>query len=181
VYISFLLLTTVLSFPQQVTSIGPTYQKVLGDETVKRIVTEVLNKKVSAEASKLRKLEYNQEFVTAVTDRILMTEVSPDVDARSVTSYPSIDPKTAAAEKKLREGFSQFIDNAVDFLKKKIAGPVIRLTKEAYEEYMHRPQDLQKCGEIPCNQPPCCHNCAPPPCKPSATSLVFTLGISSGA
>jgi hypothetical protein len=178
-FVSFLLLTTVLSFPQQVTSIGPTYQKVLGDETVKRIVTEVLNNKVAAEASKLRKLEYEQEFVTAVLDRILKTEVSQDVDARSVTNYPSIDPKTA--EKKLREGFSQFVDNAVEFLKKKFTGPVIRLTREAYEEYMHRPQNLQKCGEIPCNQPPCCHNCAPPPCKPSVISLGFTFGIPSAA
>jgi hypothetical protein len=175
-YISFLLLTSVLSFPQQV-SIGPTYQKVLGDETVKRVVTEVLNKKVAAEASKFRKLEYDQEFVTAVMDRILKTEVSPDTEARSITSNPSIDPMVYA-EKKLREGFSQFVDNVVEFVKKKAAGPLIRLTKETYEEYMHRPQDLQKCGEIPCNQPPCCHNCAPPPCKPSLTSLVFTFEIS---
>lgn len=175
--VSFLLLTTILSFPQQVTSTGPTYEKVLGDGTVKQIVTEILNKKVAAEAAKFRKLEYDQEFVTAVSDRILKTEVSPDVDARSVTSYPSIDPK-AYAEKKLREGFTQFVDNVVDFLKKKITGPVIRLTQNAYEEYMHRPLALQKCGEIPCNQPPCCPHCAPPPCKPSVASLVFTFEVS---
>jgi hypothetical protein len=174
--VSFILLTTVLSFPQQVTAIGPTYQKVLGDETVKKIVTEVLNKKVATEASKLRKLEYDQDFVAAVLDRILKTEVSPEGDARSVTSYSPLDPRTYA-EMKLREGFSQFVDNVVEFLKKKITGPAIRLTKDAYEEYMHRPQDLQKCGVIPCNQPPCCHNCAPPPCKPSLTSFVFAFEV----
>jgi len=175
---SFLLLTIILSVPQQLPTIGPTYKKVLGDDTVKKLVTEVLDKKVANSnkayadgVAKSVKLEYDQNFVTAVTERILQAEVPPETDARTLTNHATVDFRSYA-EKKLREGFGRFVDNIVDFVKEKIEGSVVRLTKQIFEEYMSRPQDLQKCGEIPCNQPPCCRYCVPPPCKPSATSFI---------
>jgi len=65
----------------------------------------------------------------------------------------------------LQEGFGHFVDNLVEFAKKKVIGPVLTLNKQLYEQYMGRPQEEQKCGEVPCNRPPCCHYCEPPPCK----------------
>lgn len=186
-HISFLLLTTILSVPQQSPAIERTYKEVLGEKMVKTIVIEVLCKKVadsdtaySEGVPKSKKLEYDVDFVTAVTERILQAEVPLDTDPRTAANYARIDPKSYA-EKRLREGFGRFADNIVAYFKEKIEGPTIRLTKQSYEEYMTRPQDLQKCGEIPCNQPPCCRYCAPPPCKPSATSWGFSFRTSSAA
>ncbi len=154
-FLSLLLATVFMSAPTQTTS-GPTYSQILGKDSVRRIVVEVLEQKVKqssrvAEVPKSPILEYDTKLVAVVSERILDSDLPPETTKDQ-------------AEVILREGFGRFVDHLVSFARERVEGPVIRLTEEIYEQYMNRPKDQQKCGEIPCNQPPCCKYCAPPPC-----------------
>jgi hypothetical protein len=176
-FVALLLFASIQPYSQQTPIADKTFSKVLGNETIKKIVIDVLDERIASggpvplRVPKRVKLEYDEEFVTVVTERILQVEVPPYTDARSISnSAPDIRPY---AEKKLREGFGAFVDNIAAFAKEKISGPIVRLTKALYDEYMKRPKNLQKCGEIPCNQPPCCRYCAPPPCKENSISQRF--------
>jgi len=173
-----LLFASIPQYSHQTPIGDKTFSKVLGEETVKKMVIEVLDEKIAGggpepvlRASKRVRFEYDTEFVTVVTQRILQIQVPPYTDARSISnSAPDI---RLYAGKKLREGFGVFVDNIAAFAREKISGPIIRLTTALYDEYMKRAKNLRKCGEIPCNQPPCCPYCAPPPCKQNSISQRF--------
>jgi hypothetical protein len=146
--LSCLLLACLLSAPQI------TYDKAIGRNNVKKIVTDTLDEKARRYKADGYTLKYTDDFVSAATDGILTSEVPPEEKAPQV-----ID--------RLREGFGRFVDNIVEFGKEKQqkVNRLISLSKDLYNEYMQRPLNLQKCGEVPCNRPPCCRYCAPPPCK----------------
>jgi hypothetical protein len=142
--------------PAQVPAV--TYGKVLGLQNVQKIVVETLNNKVEAYNKGPRtpgtpeKLEYEPALSSVISERIVQAEVPPETTVTQATVM-------------LKEGFGHFVDNLVEFAKKKLVGPVLTLNKQLYEQYMGRPLKEQKCGEVPCNRPPCCHYCEPPPCK----------------
>ncbi|HUE42014.1 MAG TPA: hypothetical protein VMP12_00555 [Candidatus Sulfotelmatobacter sp.] len=160
----FLLLIALLlpsARSQEIPSQNPphlTFGRVLGYENVHKIVVETLEMKVSryndaahgdAEAGKL---EYDPTLSSIASERILGSEVPPQTTV-------------ADATKMLREGFGAFVDHLVEFAKKNVRGPILRLNKDLYQRYMGRPLPEQKCGEIPCNEPPCCPYCKPPKSK----------------
>jgi hypothetical protein len=141
-----------------------TFEKVIGRQNVKKIVIETLEQKVKKYSERGYKLEYSDDFASAATDGILDSEVPPDATPSQAVS-------------RLREGFGRFVDNIVEFAREKKSSldRVIRFTTDLYDQYMHRPPELQKCGEVPCNRPPCCRYCDPPPCKPGEKPLAQHL------
>ena len=147
-----------------------TYQKVLGYENVRKIVVETLDAKVRKynESPKAKgapdKLEYDSALPTTISERIVRSDVPPTTTA-------------AEATKTLRQGFGRFVDGLVEFAAKNVRDPILRLNKDLYDRYMGRPQEEQKCGEIPCNRPPCCHYCEPPPCKSGGPTGAVRLAI----
>lgn len=154
-----LLFAFFLAVPAHVQEPPPlTYQKVLPYQNVRNIVVETLDLKVKRynETPKAsgapEKLEYDPALPSTISERILQSDLPPNTTAGEAT-------------KMLREGFGRFVDGFVEFGKKNVRDPVLRLSKDLYERYMGRPQEDQKCGEVPCNRPPCCHYCEPPPCK----------------
>ncbi len=143
-----------------------TFGEVLKREGIRRVVTGVLDDKVKVYNERAKEMDspmlsYDAGVVEDATGRIAETRVSDELTP-------------ASAENKLRAGFGVFVDGLVEFARDQAKNAAIRLKKELFELYMKKARDLQRCGEIPCNQPPCCHNCAPPPCPaktPRASAL----------
>jgi hypothetical protein len=143
-----------------------TFGKVLKREEIKTVVTSVLDHKVNVYNERAKEMDspmlsYDAGVVEDATGRIAETRVSDELTP-------------ASAVNKLRAGFGVFVDGLVEFARDQAKNAAIRLNKELFERYMKKARDLQRCGEIPCNQPPCCHNCAPPPCAtkaPGASAL----------
>lgn len=97
------------------------------------------------ETGEIRRLSVASNFPTSVSNLIYKVETS-------------LNEK--AAEKRLREGFALFLANYTRYAQGRTTGPVILLSEKYLNAYM---KESEKCGEIPCNQPPCCKDCDP--CK----------------
>jgi hypothetical protein len=153
-----LLITCVLSAaPQERGAV--TFGKVLGHAEIRRIVVNVLNEEVktynraAAQGSDgPKELAYDRELPDVISERLDQSELPPD-------STPE------DAEVVLSRRFRRFVDHLVEYGRRNVAVPTLRLSRDLYERYMHRPLNEQKCGEEPCNRPPCCRYCEPPPCK----------------
>jgi hypothetical protein len=139
-------------------------KELLGYDTIRQTAREVLDEKVKAfklESELLSggkwELKYDPELPDIASERIGMTVVFPSLGKSEATMV-------------LRNGFTVFVDHMVEFGLEKIRKSVdvtIRLSKGLFEEYLGSAREKKMCGEIPCNHPPCCDNCAPPPCKRS--------------
>ncbi len=153
-----LILALTLATPA--THAQSTFGQILKREGVRQIVTGVLDDKVKTYNERARVMEspplsYDMDVVEDASGRVAETRVSAD-----------LSPTDAA--NKIRAGFGLFVDGLVEFARDQVRNAAIRLNKELFERYMDKARQLQRCGEIPCNQPPCCKNCAPPPCPPKS-------------
>src|SRR6516164_2539707 len=118
-----LLVLTVSAPPAQAPA--ATYGKVLGFQNVQKIVVETLNKKVEAynkaprTAGTPEKLDFEPALSSVISERIVQAEVPPETTISQATRM-------------LQEGFGHFVDNLVEFAKKKVIGPVLTLNKQLY-------------------------------------------------
>jgi hypothetical protein len=135
-----------------------TFSTILKREGVQRIVIGVFDEKVKtynerAALMESPKLSYDEGAVADTSGRAAETRIPGDLSP-------------IAAANKLRAGLGIFVDAVVEYARDQAKNAAIVLNKEIVEQYLDKARLLQRCGEVPCNEPPCCQLCAPPPCPP---------------
>ncbi|MBZ5668033.1 MAG: hypothetical protein LAO30_26045 [Acidobacteriia bacterium] len=155
---NFVLFSAILLAVPALRAQTTTFGAILKGEGVQRIVIGVFDEKVKtynerAALMESPKLSYDEGAVADTSGRAAETRIPGDLSP-------------IAAANKLRAGLGIFVDAVVEYARDQAKNAAVVLNKEIVEKYLDKARSLQRCGEVPCNQPPCCRLCAPPPCPP---------------
>lgn len=135
-----------------------TFGAILKREGVQKIAIAVFDEKVKS---------YNERAALMESPKLSYDEGAvADTSGRAAETRIPEGLSPIAAANKLRAGLGIFVDAMVEYARDQAKNAAIVLNKEIVEQYLNKARLLQRCGEIPCNQPPCCRLCAPPPCPP---------------